>query len=470
MDRFLDTVKSDNELLRNGDYYKILAKAKAFVRNEQIANAVKDTAETYCGNIIPAEGHSESIAAFNEWAETAGLQSRQSLGELNTEIVSVLTWGDCLVVLGRNPYALPGTISAAVKIIDPLCVQTPPKYLNKDLVGGKKVILGVVLDENDIELGYYVRKAGTDGSKDEHYEYLPCYDSKTGRFVSALIRRPGSYFPGQTRGFPMLLSSLFSVNAISKLSEFSVREANTKSLFGVWIETDAKPDGVTGLGVDPAIFDMKTGRKLTENAGEGKEKEEVKVNISDLSSGTAPVMRPGTKVHTIANDGNLDITKGIKEQEKLIAGSVGIPYHVMKRDFEGINFSAGKLEIDALFRKFDLWNYGPLQRVFNEIFKWVVIEYWLLQKVLPVKEYWKCTWIGPKRPDPDPLKSAKANKINVDNLFEARGDVIGSNGNDTEELFKQIARENALLEKYGLKVVGSEKNNEASDDDMEDEE
>jgi capsid protein len=433
MDRFLDTLKSDNELLQNGDYYKILAKVISFVRNEQIANAVKDTAETYCGNIIPDKGHEESRKAFCEWAKHAGLQSGQSLGELNTEIVGVLTWGDCLVVLERDPYALPGTISARIKIINPLCVKTPPKYLGKGIVEGKKVMLGVALDKHDIEIGYYVQRAGTDGSKDADYEYLPRYEPETGRFVSALIRRPGSYFPGQARGFPMLLSSLFSVNAIDKLSEFTVREASTKSLLGVWIESDSK-EGLASIGVDKTYF-----AKSTEVKEDSSKEEKPKVNISHLESGDAPVLPPGSKIHTVANGGNLDIAAGIKEQEKLIAGSIGIPYHILKRDFEGINFSAGKLEIDALFRKFSLWNFGPLMRLFSEIYKWVVIEYWLLKGRIPVAEYWECDWQGPGAPDPDPLKSAHAETIRLGNGTMPRSFIVGQRGDDYSTCLEQIA-------------------------------
>jgi len=160
MDRFFETRKSENELLQNGSYYKILERARAFVRNEQIANAVKVTAETYCGNLVPDKGHSESKKAFNEWAKHAGYRSGESLGELNTDLVSILTYGDCLIVLERRTNVPKGTITARLKLIDPLCVKTPPKYQNKGLVGGKKVILGVAFDSTDMEMGYYVLGAG----------------------------------------------------------------------------------------------------------------------------------------------------------------------------------------------------------------------------------------------------------------------------------------------------------------------
>lgn len=471
MDRFLETTKSENELLQNGDYYKILDRARAFVRNEQIANAVKITAETYCGNIIPDKGHAESKKAFNEWAKHAGYRAGESLGELNTDLVGMLTYGDCLVVLDRSPIAAEGTITARLKLIDPLCVRTPPKFQNKGIVEGKKVVLGVAFDSNDMELGYYVLRAGLDGSQDAHYTYFPCYDSETGRFIAALVCRPGSRFPGQVRGFPMLLASLFSVNAIDKLSEYTLREASTKSMLGAWLVTDSK-DGPRAIGVDATFY---TTPPTTEGET-GEKKEEPKVNMSLLESGDIPVLPPNTKIETIQNGGNLDIVAGIKEQEKLIAGSIGMPWHILKRDFEGINFSAGKLEIDALFRLFDLWNYGPIMRVFSEIYKWVVIEYWLLQGKIPTRELWESDWIGPGAPDPDPLKSAHADAIRIGSGTVARSSIAGKRGDDYEQILEQIkedgeAEERILHRKFPIaEPAGNNDTEGSSSKDVEGEE
>jgi len=473
MDRFLESCKSENELLQKGDYYKILERARAFVRNEQIANAVKITAETYCGNIIPDKGHAESKKAFNEWAKHAGHRSGESLGELNTDLVGILTWGDCLIVLDRNPRAPEGTIAARLKLIDPLCVRTPPKYQNKGLVNGKKVILGVALDANDMEVGYFVLKAGLDGSKDEHYTYFPCYEPATGRFVSALVCRPGSRFPGQARGFPMLLASLFSINAIDKLSEYTLKEASTKSMLGAWLVTDSV-EGPKSIGVDSTFYTQPPPTDVVAKPEE--KKEEPKVNMSQLESGDIPVLPPNTKIETVHNGGNLDIVAGIKEQEKLIAGSIGMPWHILKRDFEGINFSAGKLEIDGLFRLFDLWNYGPIMRVFGEIYKWVVIEHWLLQGKIPTKELWESDWIGPGAPDPDPLKSAHADSVRLNSGTVARSSIAGKRGDDYEQTLEQIkedgeAEERILGRRFPVAQPASEPKTQGSaSTDVEEEE
>jgi len=338
------------------------------------------------------------------------------------------------------------------------------------LVGGKKVILGVAFDSTDMEMGYYVLGAGLDGSKDEHYTYYPCYDNSTGRFVSALVCRPGSRFPGQARGFPWLLASLFGINAIDKLSEFTIVEACTKSLLGIAITTDSA-QGPQSVGAK--VFNA--AKNNIEGEGEPEKKEEPNVNMSQLEAGDIPVLPPGSKIETFNNGGNLDIVAGIKAQIKLIAGSLGIPSHILMRDFDGINFSAGKLEIDALFRLFDLWNYGPIMRVFGEIYKWVVIEYWLLQGKIPTSEYWASDWIGPGAPDPDPLKSAHADTVRLGNGTVARSSIAGKRGDDYEQTLEQIkadgeAEERILGRKFQVaQPAGEPKTLGSASTDVEDE-
>ena len=464
----------ENELLKkNNSWLQMLNVSKAMIRNTPMAVALKDTMETFCGNLTPVKGNQESKRAFKEWAKNAGLQSGQSFGELNSEIVGILTWADCLVVLGSDPYALPGTISARVKIIDPHCVETPPKYRDKGLVNGMRVILGVALDKNDIEIGYYVRKAGTDGNSDSDYEFLPRYEQKTGRFVSMLVRRPCSAFPGQVRSFPMLLSSLDNIDILNDLDKACVKDAFKKTFFGIVLEAPAE-ESLTGLGAEINV-DSET-KTISDDSGNSSENHGIpKINLSEMDSGDVPVVPPGTKPHTIGNDGNFELVSMIEEQIKIISGSVGIPYNIISKNFQGLNFSTCKLLFDALFRKIAQWNYGPIMRLFNEIYKWVVIEYWLCKGELPTPDLLECDWIGPSQPDPDPVKSAKADEMMLRAGTINRSDIVGKRGDDYEDHLRQ-KKEDENLEKEildRLLVLSTGKNSKDDsddDDDVEDEE
>ncbi|MCL2207021.1 MAG: phage portal protein [Fibromonadales bacterium] len=453
----VDGRKDENELLaRSNNWIKMVSRGKNFVRNIFIATALKTTFESYCGCLTPVEGSEESRAAFNEWAKHAGLESGESLAELTAQLVGVMTWGDCLVVLGADPYAAPGTITARLKLIDPLRVETPPKYKEGKFIGGKRVVLGVVLDKHDIEIGYFVRKAGTDG-KDEDFDFLPRYD-KNGRFFSMLVRAPGSRFPGQVRSFPMLSGSMNVTDVLNQLVDSAAIEGKSKSNMSVMLASETPPE---------------SGKEWTD-----KEKGAApKLNLSNPKPGAILTLPPGTKPYIITNTGNLNLVEQIRQQLKLIAGGLGIPYAAFMSDFEKMNFSSSKMALNKLFKIVDLWNYGPIQRLFGELFYWVCYEHYLINGILPKKENLVCDWIGPTPPDPDPLKSANAERVRLASGTLNPSDAVAAySGTDYAAHCKQRKKdEETQIREYGAPFGLDFKNSDSStpdddDDDAEDEE
>lgn len=459
-----DGRKSENQLLeRSNNWVQILSRAKNFVRNIPVANAIKNTFEVYCGCLTPVEGCEESRAAFSDWAKHAGMESGQSLAELAALLVGVMTWGDCLAVLGSDPYAPPGTVSARLKLIDPLQVETPPKYRNKGIEGNRRVVLGVALDKNDIELGYYVRKAGTDGNSDSDYQFFPRYEEKTGRFVSMLVRAPGSLLPGQVRSFPMLASSMDIIDVLEQLNESAGIEAKTKSDMSVMIESKFPAEA------DPSSW-------ASDSAEEGGAAKQPEINLKDLKPGEVIFLPPGTTPHIINNSGNLELVEQIKQQHKIIAGNIGIPYAAMMSDFEKMSFSSSKMMMAKLFLLVEQWNYGPVMRLFSEIYRCVCLEYYLRKGEIPAPEQLVCNWQSPSQPDPDPVKSANADKIRRAEGVKNRTDIVGSKGDDYRDYLlqkkKEIDMEREILGVTLDELLGKPrtKKNDEDDDDEEDEE
>jgi len=452
--------KDENELLaKSGNWHKMASRGKNFVRNVFVATAVKTTFENYCGCLTPVEGNEDARHAFNEWAKNAGLESGQSLAELAAQIIGTMTWSDCLVVLGSDPYAPPGTIAARVKIIDPMRVETPPKYKDKGLVGGQRVVLGVALDKQDIEIGYWVRKAGTDGQSDSDFEYLPRHD-KNGRFCAMLVRAPGTTFPGQVRSFPLLSASMDVTDVLDELVDSAAIEAKTKTTLAVMLETSMPPEA-----------------PVKEFASDAKAEGEIdntppppSINLNDMKAGDVAILPEGSKPHVISGSGDLNLVEQIRQQLRLVAGSIGIPYAALMSDFEKINFSAGKLMMAKLYKLVELWNYGPIMRLFAEIYKWVCMEHFLLQGILPTPDMLACNWKSPTALDPDPVKSAKADQIRLATGTTTLADVVGGNGDDVRDLLVQIKKERDMaIEILGapLKTTVLESDDK---DDSEDEE
>jgi capsid protein len=273
-----------------------------------------------------------------------------------------------------------------------------------------------------------VRKAGTDGRSDSDFEFLPRYD-KNGRFFCMLVRAPGSKFPGQVRSFPMLAGSMDVIDVLDQRVDSAAIEAETKSSMSVMIESEVAPE----LGKDTFKDDAEKSPEL------------LKLNLSDIKSGEVIVLPPGTKPHIINNAGNLDLVEQIKQQLKLVAAGIGIPYAALMSDFEKINFSSSKMLMNKLYKLIDLWNFGPIARLFNELFKWVCYEHYLIKGVLPAKEMLTCNWIGPSIPDIDPVKSANAEKTRLAAGTITRSDIVGARtGDDYKTHLCQLKKEEDL--------------------------
>jgi capsid protein len=330
-----------------------------------------------------------------------------------------------------------------------------------------RVVLGVALDKNDIELGYFVRKAGTDGNVDSDFTYVPRY-LKSGRFYSMLVRAPGSHFPGQVRSFPMLSSSMDTVDLLSQLTEAASKESITKSAASVMLETEFPPDSGGKLFVDDEKKD----------AEESKPKNNLpKLNLEDIKPGDIIPLPPGTKPHVIENSATLQLVEQNKQQLKIVAGTLGIPYATLMSDFEKMSFSSCKMMMSKLFLLINLWNYGPIMRLFIEIFREVCLEYYLLKSILPNTEWLSCNWQGQEQPDPDPVKSANADKIRRQEGVKTRSDIVAGKGDDYRALVMQIKYERDIeMEVLGmpmdefLNIKKSKSETEEPDDDDDDSE
>ncbi len=276
------------------------------------------------------------------------------------------------------------------------------------------------------------RKAGTDGHSDEDYAYVPRFDPTTGRFVSQLIRRPGSTFPGQVRSFPMTATCMNEINDLDKLCESAVHAGINKNLLAIMLKT-SDPSGVrqaTGnIGPD--------GKPIQRQTARGP------VAVGRVNPGSVSSLPPDTDPVVISHSGNTDLVASIKMNLQLIAASVNIPYEILMSSFLGISFSGGKLSYDALFRLVSLWN-ACIVTVWKQIYRWVLIEHYLLNGVVPTERDITCDWIGPAMPDPDPQKSSAAASSNIANGTDSRSAIVGRKGIDYESHLRQIKAEEDL--------------------------
>lgn len=155
-----------------------------------------------------------------------------------------------------------------------------------------------------------------------------------------------------------------------------------------------------------------------------------------------------------------------------IASGLDISYATLANDLENVNFSSirhGSLE-DR-----DTWR--MLQTFVIEHFCDRVFAAWLKMAItsgrikLPMQDfdkYNKPIWRPRGWAWVDPLKDSHANEIAIAQKTRTRSQIAADQGNDIEEIFRQIVFEEELAKKYGLELREKNNKQEESIDEADD--
>lgn len=238
--------------------------------------------------------------------------------------------------------------------------------------------------------------------------------------------------PGQMRGVPWFHTAIRRLNMLGKYEEaeqVAAREAASKMGFFY------SPDG-TGL------------------TGEQDEKGNL---ITESEPGMFEQLPDG--VHFSAYDPQHPVSAFsdfVKAVLRGAASGLGVSYNTLANDLEGVNFSSirsGVLEEREQWRSLQAW--------FIDQFCQPVFDAWLETAVLTNDDMqnaferygdrlsqvrWQprgWAWV-------DPLKDQQANKGAIDLGVLTRSDIAAQQGKDLEEIFEQLAREQALAKQFGL--------------------
>lgn len=235
---------------------------------------------------------------------------------------------------------------------------------------------------------------------------------------------------GQTRGVPSMTSVLIPLHNLDRYEEAELvasRVAAAKSL----ILEKTTPEGWNGESDDDGntIEDISPG------------------GMVELPMGmTAKPFDP-----THPNTAYPEARKGFL---RAIACGLGVQYANFAGDTESVNFSALRW---GMKDEQEIWK--MLQTFFVEDFITPVFEAWLEYAImsgqlrLPLAEFdrWNSPDWKPRAFDYiDPTKDIQANILAVENGFKSRRAVIAEGGGDIEEVFDEMAADEALADEKGL--------------------
>jgi lambda family phage portal protein len=238
----------------------------------------------------------------------------------------------------------------------------------------------------------------------------------------------------QTRGVPWMAPAMFQMNMLKGYMEAEIIAARV---------------GACQMGI---ISDDKGSG---EYKGEGVN-EDGTINMEATPGGFLQI--GSNKFDTFKPEHpNTAFGNFVKEVKRGIASSLGVSYNSLAEDLENVNFSSIRA---GLLNERDMWRVR--QRWMIEVFHKPVFRAWLASAVLAgridlsvrdedeVAE--QCHWHPRGWPWVDPVKDQQSNALGVQNGFTTRQRLLGEQGYDLEDTLAELAAEEALIQKYGLKL------------------
>lgn len=295
---------------------------------------------------------------------------------------------------------------------------------------GNRIRMGVELDRYGAPVAYHIRT--------EHPGDYTYRSAKGTRYERVLASQMLHLFvaerPHQTRGLPWLHAAMIRLQDLGAYREAAVIAARV---------------GAAKMGFYVRNPEIDAGdQEPRENGARLQEAEPG--HFDELREGETLQTWDPTYPHEQFGDFNKATLRGIAG-----AMGMGVAYHNISGDLEGVNFSSAR--IGELAER-DGWR--VLQQWLIQRFHERVFEAWLRHMLttgrlggLSLTQYQRLHaphFQGRSWPWVDPLKEGQAYKLLVDEGFMTRGDVVRQRGGDPDEVWRKAAAEREALAELGL--------------------
>lgn len=368
-------------------------------------------------------------AAFRDWAEYhCDYLGRSRWVDLQNLAISCAGQdGEFLFqkILGRRA----GKYGFQLKAIDPELLDVTKNHKTKR----GEIRLGVEYDATGRVIRYHFRKK-EGGSYTTGYMGGEEYSLPAASIIHGYVNE----WPDQSRGIPWAHASLETAKHLDKYDESALVSARL---------------GASTMGI---IHGDESDRYEGDEDGTG-----------EYEGSTLDSYEPGT----FKDIGNRNITQldpsyphqmyadFVKTSLRRIASGLGISYHTLSSDLEGVNYSsirASVLEDREIFKGLQDWFIRSLIRPVYE--DWVAAA-WMNGQLRvggvaplsrPFTEYLPASYQARRWDWVDPAKDGQANDLAVKNRTTSISQIIRDKGGDPESLFREIKRERELLEELGI--------------------
>lgn len=328
----------------------------------------------------------------------------------------------CLLRAADNPWGF------AVQVVD--VDQLDSTHNVPPAQGRNEIRMGVEVDKNRKPVAYWL------------WTQHPNEWSTSDR---ARIRVPAEYVihsflpdsARQTRGVPWMTPAMYQMNMLKGYEEAAITAARVAACqsFAITTEDSGEDDAFEGDGEN---LDGTVALEMTPGGG--------------IRLGPGEDIKTISPEHPSTNYGQF-----VKECKRNIATALGVSYTSLADDLEGVNFSSIRA---GLLNERDMWRVR--QKFAITQFHRRIIRSWLSAAVLSGQidlsvrdedEVLESIHWHPRGWDwVDPKNDQNANVLAVENGFTTRTRILAERGYDLEETLAELAEEEKLIEKFGLKL------------------
>lgn len=420
-----DEKSADYELEEDLSLIRLRQSSKKLIKNNFIAAGIQQTyINTVIGGSVKLDLETKAVNQYDktfevldEMSKTLDIERKMNVTAL-AEILVANSFqdGDVLINL---PLDAKG--ETYVELVDASRIRTRPKDANNPLV-----VEGVEYYENGSVKGYWITKVNKKKRtfyyyRDEDFDFYPRRKKyKSGsRVVCDLFKAPLNLRVGQTRQYPLLTPLMELLRYKNQYLEAVLIGARVAACFSGFVKTNnparaqkSLEDGITN------------GSKLTK-----------------LKPGTLSYLKPNEDITFAApNKPSDNFDSFLLRLCKLIGMTMRIPYAMLFLDLSETTYSSWKGGSFEVERNVNRWR--------EELNKTIV---WILKTKLVEAKSKKLINVSlkgltlslrfPKFKVVDEEKTARANRLDLENKITSKRRISDETGHDFEELQRELTEE-----------------------------
>ena len=378
-------------------------------------------------------------AVYARWEQFADVGRRTSFGWMqHLAMRSCIEYGEFLMLIHMvddpaRPYML------ACQLLNPLRLKTPT-----DMVGKEPLInQGIEVGQYSEPVAYWVKKSSAPGmarfaDNSANFHRIPAFSGHRPNVLHGFIAKE----PEQVRGYPFFAPALKMFRDLNDLLDAELVSNIVTAAFSLFIESAPQADPYT------AAINLATSTDDTTDQP---------IRYQEMIPGQIMYGSTGEKPHPIAaSRPGVTFDPFVKLIKKALAASCGIPYTILFKDPEGLNFAGWR---GAML---DAWRVFTAQRDFigsslcQPVYTMLQEEAYLKGE-LSIPDFYlnmhlvtQAEWRGSPKGDIEPIKAVQADVEAIQGNLKTRAEAIAERGGDLETTFDQLEEEQQMMQKRNL--------------------